>query len=153
MPHFPTVRPAVSYFCQYKINSNLVNIIVELTYHYWQVSVYGDNIASIDQYQLNYYMLSSNGSQMRFCPSITRITSFITGYAKTTLLISTWEDWRWRGHEYRNNLKCWEKHACANSEDPDQTPQNAASDQGLHDRHSSSSFQKQLGSKMGLFKF
>ena len=25
-----------------------------------------------------------------------------------------------------------ERHACANSVDPDQTPQNAASDQGLH---------------------
>ena len=29
-------------------------------------------------------------------------------------------------------LKCSDRQTCANSEDPDQTPQNAASDQGLH---------------------
>ena len=33
---------------------------------------------------------------------------------------------------YRNILKYWDRQAWANSVDPDQTPQNAASDQGLH---------------------
>ena len=31
-----------------------------------------------------------------------------------------------------NNPKCWYRHAKANSVDPDQMPQNAPSDQGLH---------------------
>ena len=33
---------------------------------------------------------------------------------------------------YRNNPKYWDRKAFVNSVDPDQTPQNAASDQGLH---------------------
>ena len=33
---------------------------------------------------------------------------------------------------YRNNLKYWDRLAFANSIDPDQMPQNVASDQGLH---------------------
>ena len=33
---------------------------------------------------------------------------------------------------YRNYLTYGHRYACANSVDPDQTPQNAASDQGLH---------------------
>ena len=33
---------------------------------------------------------------------------------------------------YHNNLKYWDRQACANSVDPDQMPQNAASEQGLH---------------------
>ena len=32
---------------------------------------------------------------------------------------------------YRNNPKYWDRQAFANSVDPDQMPQNAASDQGL----------------------
>ena len=36
------------------------------------------------------------------------------------------------GKKYRNNPKYWDRNAWANSEDPDQTPQSAASDQGLH---------------------
>ena len=34
--------------------------------------------------------------------------------------------------KYSNNPNYWDKQACANNVDPDQTPQNAASDQGLH---------------------
>ena len=34
--------------------------------------------------------------------------------------------------KYRNNSKYWDRYAFANCVDPDQTPQNAASDQGLH---------------------
>ena len=34
--------------------------------------------------------------------------------------------------EYRNNPKDWDRQAFANSVDPDQMPQNAASDQGQH---------------------
>ena len=33
---------------------------------------------------------------------------------------------------YHNDPKYWDTHAQANSVDPDQTLQNAASDQGLH---------------------
>ena len=33
---------------------------------------------------------------------------------------------------YHNNPKYWDRRASANSVDPDQMPQNAASDQGLH---------------------
>ena len=33
---------------------------------------------------------------------------------------------------YRNYSKFWDRQAWPNSVDPDQTPQNAASDQGLH---------------------
>ena len=33
---------------------------------------------------------------------------------------------------YRNNPKYWDRQVLANSVDPDQMPQNAASDQGLH---------------------
>ena len=33
---------------------------------------------------------------------------------------------------YCNNPKYWDRHACAKSVDPDQMPQNVASDQGLH---------------------
>ena len=33
---------------------------------------------------------------------------------------------------YRNNPKCWDRQAWANSVDPDQMLQNAASDLGLH---------------------
>ena len=33
---------------------------------------------------------------------------------------------------YHKNPKYWDRQACANSVDPDQMPQNAASDQGLH---------------------
>ena len=33
---------------------------------------------------------------------------------------------------YRNNSKYWERQARANSIDQDQTPRDAASDQGLH---------------------
>ena len=35
-------------------------------------------------------------------------------------------------HKYRNNRKYWDRRALANSVAPDQTPHNAASDQGLH---------------------
>ena len=35
-------------------------------------------------------------------------------------------------NRYRNNPKYWDRYAFAKSEDPDQTPQNAASDKGLH---------------------
>ena len=34
--------------------------------------------------------------------------------------------------KHRNNPKYWDRQAWTNSVDPDQTPQNAASDQGLH---------------------
>ena len=37
---------------------------------------------------------------------------------------------KWR--LYRNKPKYWDRQAYANSVDPDQTPLNAASDQGLH---------------------
>ena len=33
---------------------------------------------------------------------------------------------------YRNKPKYWDRHAYANSVDPDEMPQNAASRQGLH---------------------
>ena len=35
-------------------------------------------------------------------------------------------------YKYRNNLKYWDRQAWANCVDPDQMPQNAVSDQGLH---------------------
>ena len=34
--------------------------------------------------------------------------------------------------DYHIDPKYWARHAWANSVDPDQTPQSAASDQGLH---------------------
>ena len=34
--------------------------------------------------------------------------------------------------KYHNNPKYWDRQAWANSVDPDQMPQNATSDQGLH---------------------
>ena len=34
--------------------------------------------------------------------------------------------------DYRIDPKYWDRHAWANSADPDQTPRPAASDQGLH---------------------
>ena len=34
--------------------------------------------------------------------------------------------------EYHNTTKYWDIYVFANSVEPDQTPQNAASDQGIH---------------------
>ena len=49
-----------------------------------------------------------------------------------------------KGSTIRSNCRTYSmysvRQSCANSVDPDQTPQNAASDQGLHCCHSSSNF-------------
>ena len=50
--------------------------------------------------------------------------------------------------------KYWDRQAWANSVDPDQTPQNAASDQGLHCLpHVQKLLDTSIGSEMELFIF
>ena len=51
-----------------------------------------------------------------------------------------------------NNLKYWERQVCANSVDPDQMPQNVASDQGLYCFHLIQQGMS-MGSRMDSLKF
>ena len=53
---------------------------------------------------------------------------------------------------YRNNPKYWDRQAYANSVDPDQTPQNAASDRVCTVCHSSSNILDATGSKIDFLK-
>ena len=55
--------------------------------------------------------------------------------------------------KYHNNPKYWDKKAFANSVDPDQMPQNAASDQGLHYLPYRNILDTSRGSTMDYFKF
>ena len=56
--------------------------------------------------------------------------------------------------QYRNNPKYWGRLAFANSVDPDQMLQNAASDQGLHYLpYIEQSLRTPRGSRMDYFKF
>ena len=49
---------------------------------------------------------------------------------------------------YHNNPKYWDRRAFANSIDPDQTPQNVASDQGLHSLPYTQQYFRHIGSRM-----
>ena len=55
---------------------------------------------------------------------------------------------------YHNNPKYWDKSALANSVDPDQMPQNVASDLGLHCLpYIQQYFKPSTGGRMDYFKF
>ena len=54
---------------------------------------------------------------------------------------------------YHNNPKYWDRQAWVNSVDPDQMPQNAASDQGLHRLPLTTILDTLAGSKIDFFKF
>ena len=58
----------------------------------------------------------------------------------------------WRNKK-NNNPKYCDRQAYANSVDPDQTPQNRASDQGLHCLTSSTILDTSTGSKIDFFEF